>query len=161
MTKNPIPTPWFSITRRKMLGSLLIGAGTLLTGCRMNFLGQCASDKGKVLLNRIPGIPPGIKEAVRFPLIEALLGRRARRFALGASIPDGPLAFTSQHNPIPLSELEQMMVLLAVGGNTGWLYLHPYNPRYAPHIPNYASASARAHVPFGCGLPYERVFLYR
>lgn len=158
MTKNPIPTPWFSITRRKMLGSLLIGAGTLLTGCGMNFLGQCASDKGKVLLNRIPGIPPGIKEAVRFPLIEALLGRRARRFALGASIPDGPLAFTSQHNPIPLSELEQMMVLLAVGGNTGWLYLHPYNPRYAPHIPNYASASGGRTFPSAAGFHTSEFF---
>lgn len=127
MTKNPLHASWFSISRRKMLGTLLAGVGALLTGCRLTFLGQCASEKGKVLLNGIPVIPPGLQEAVRFPLVEALLGRRARRFALGASIPDGPLAFTSQHDPMPLSELEQMMVLQAVAGNTGWLYLHPYN----------------------------------
>jgi hypothetical protein len=41
------------------------------------------------------------------PLIEALHGRRARRFALGAEIPDGPLKFKSRHAPMPLGELEQ------------------------------------------------------
>jgi hypothetical protein len=40
------------------------------------------------------GIPPGLADVIDFPLIEALLGRRGRRFSLGASIPDGPLAFT-------------------------------------------------------------------
>ncbi len=49
---------------------------------------------------------PGLKTALEFPLVEALFGRRARRFCVGASIPDGPLAFTSRHQPLPLSELE-------------------------------------------------------
>jgi pimeloyl-ACP methyl ester carboxylesterase len=47
--------------------------------------------------------PPGLQDVLEFPLVEALYGRRARRFSLGASIPDGPLAFTSQHDPLPLS----------------------------------------------------------
>jgi len=63
--------------------------------------------------------PPGLQDVLTFPLIEALYGRRARRFSLGASIPDGPLAFTSRHDPLPLSELEQMLVLTAAAGNTG------------------------------------------
>ncbi|MER3590336.1 MAG: hypothetical protein C4322_23540, partial [Mastigocladus sp. ERB_26_1] len=53
---------------------------------------------------------PGLKTALEFPLVEALFGRRARRFSVGAAIPDGPLAFTSRHQPLPLSELEQIMV---------------------------------------------------
>ena len=41
--------------------------------------------------------PPGLQDVLKFPLIEALYGRRARRFSLGASIPDGPMEFTSRH----------------------------------------------------------------
>jgi hypothetical protein len=36
--------------------------------------------------------PPGLQDVLEFPLVEALYGRRARRFSLGASLPDGPLA---------------------------------------------------------------------
>ena len=57
---------------------------------------------------------------MNFPLIEAIHGRRSRRFAKGASIPDGPLAFTSRHAPEPLDPLEQMMLLTTIAGNTGW-----------------------------------------
>ncbi|HWR26358.1 MAG TPA: hypothetical protein VN316_00615 [candidate division Zixibacteria bacterium] len=39
--------------------------------------------------------PPGFLDVLEFPLFEALYRRRARRFLLGASIPDGPLAFAS------------------------------------------------------------------
>lgn len=42
----------------------------------------------------------------RFPLLDALFGRRARRFGLGMEIPSGPLAFESTHDPLALSELE-------------------------------------------------------
>jgi hypothetical protein len=44
--------------------------------------------------------PPGMDDLPAFPLIQALLGRRSRRFALSATIPDGPLAFTSGLEPL-------------------------------------------------------------
>lgn len=59
-----------------------------------------------------------LEEALQFPLIEALLGRRSRRFAFGAEITSGPLTFKSSHAPLPLDDLEQMLVLLAAGGRT-------------------------------------------
>ena len=34
-----------------------------------------------------------LRELSAFPLVEALYGRRSRRFALGDEIPDGPLAY--------------------------------------------------------------------
>lgn len=37
----------------------------------------------------------GFKNIETFPLIEALLGRRSRRFFLGAEIPDGVFAYKS------------------------------------------------------------------
>jgi len=102
--------------------------------------------------------PPGLENALAFPLIEALFGRRARRFSLGASIPDGPLAFTSRHEPLPLTELEQMMVLTATAGNTGWHYNITRNARYAPHFPNYAGAAGGRTFPSAAGAHTSEYF---
>jgi hypothetical protein len=63
--------------------------------------------------------PQGLEDALIFPVFEALFDRRSRRFSLGASIPDGLLTYTSCHKPLPLTELEQLMVLAATGGNNG------------------------------------------
>jgi hypothetical protein len=48
-------------------------------------------------------IPPGIKDVSDFKLTDALFGRRARRFFMGASIPDGYFKYTSKHEPLPLT----------------------------------------------------------
>jgi hypothetical protein len=78
-------------------------------------------------------------ELLRFPLIEALAGRRSRRFCMGAEIPDGMgaeipdgvLAFKSKNKPIPLSELEQLLVLSTMGGVTGWHFAIMRHKKYA------------------------------
>jgi hypothetical protein len=41
-----------------------------------------------------------LAELLRFPLMEAVFGRRSRRFCLGSEIPDGVLAFKSKHKAI-------------------------------------------------------------
>jgi hypothetical protein len=69
-----------------------------------------------------------IEDLLRYPLFEALFGRRARRFGLGMKIPDGPLAFTSRHAPQPLSELERSVLLAAATGVTGWNFGVPFGP---------------------------------
>lgn len=148
----------FSITRRKLLGSMLLGAGTLLTGCQLKSLGERAKYSGNVLLDRIPSYQPGLVDAIQFPLIEALHGRRSRRFALGDSIPDGPFTFTSNHDPLPLSELEQMLILTTVAGNTGWQFLIPHNQNYLPNIPNYAAAAGGRTFPSGAGFHTTEFF---
>ncbi len=84
------------------------------------------------------GETDALRELAAFPLVEALFGRRSRRFALGAEIPDGPLAYRSRHEPLPLSDLERMLVLTAMGGTTGWHYSITRHARYAPHVSNYA-----------------------
>lgn len=55
--------------------------------------------------------PIGFKEMVDFGLIEALLGRRSRRFFMGAEMPDGVFAYKSRHKPAPLTDLEKMLVV--------------------------------------------------
>jgi hypothetical protein len=42
-----------------------------------------------------------LNELLKFPLMEAIAGRRFRRFCMSAKIPDGVLAFKSKHKPLP------------------------------------------------------------
>ena len=72
-----------------------------------------------------PGPPPGM---VEFPLIEAVYGRRSRRFGLGMEIPSGPLAFKSDSDPVPLTELEKAILVAAGTGLTGWSFGIPFGP---------------------------------
>jgi len=73
--------------------------------------------------------PNRIEDLLRFPLVEALFGRRARRFGLGMEIPTGPLAFRSKKDPLPLTDLEQMILVAAATGVSGWTFGVPYTPR--------------------------------
>ena len=93
-----------------------------------------------------------------FPLMEALLGRRSRRFALGDELPDGPLAFRSRHEALPLSELERMLVLSTMGGTTGWHYSITRNAHYAPHASNYAGGAAGRTFPSAAGFHTAELF---
>ena len=61
-----------------------------------------------------------LTDVATYPLLSALFGRRARRFGLGMSIPDGPLAYTSQHEPVPLNDLERALLVLCGTGVSGW-----------------------------------------
>lgn len=148
----------FSQTRRKALGTLFIAAGSLAGGLGMKSLAQQAETRGKLLLDGLSEIPEGLKEAVQFPLVEALYGRRARRFALGDEIPDGPLKFKSKHAPLALSDLEQMLVLTAAAGNTGWHHMIYRHKRYAPHLSNYSGAAGGRTFPSAAGFHTSEFF---
>jgi hypothetical protein len=99
-----------------------------------------------------------LRELAAFPLVEALFGRRSRRFALGDEIPDGPLAYKSRHEPVPLTELERMLVLSAMGGTTGWHYSITRHARYAPHVSNYSAEAAGRTFPSAAGFHTAELF---
>src|SRR5215211_7185939 len=99
-----------------------------------------------------------LRELAAFPLVEALFGRRSRRFALGDAIPDGPLAYKSRHEPVPLSDLERMLVLCAMGGTTGWHYAITRHARYAPYMSNYAAGAAGRTFPSAAGFHTAELF---
>lgn len=63
-----------------------------------------------------------------YPLLEAITGRRSRRFGLGMEIPSGPLAYKSEAEPRPLSELERSVLVAAGTGVTGWHFGVPFGP---------------------------------
>lgn len=101
---------------------------------------------------------PGLNDALKFSLADALYGRRARRFFYGAEIPDGYFKYKSKHDPFPLTELEQMVVLTAAGGNTGWHNLIMRAARYAPHLSNYACSAGGRTFPSAAGFHTSELF---
>src|SRR6185437_6902808 len=64
-------------------------------------------------------VPEGLRAALEYGLADAVRARRSRRFGLGMTMPEGPLAHTSAHAPVPLSELEQAFLVWAGTGATG------------------------------------------
>src|SRR5688500_1311652 len=100
-----------------------------------------------------------MQDLASFPLLAAIYGRRSRRFAMGGAIPDGPLAYESTHDPVPLSDLERLIVLTSMAGSTGWHYAITRNARYAPHFANYAGGAGGRTFPSAAGFhPTEFFF---
>jgi len=103
-------------------------------------------------------LPAGFKEMLSFGLIDALLGRRSRRFFMGAKIPDGMFAYQSRHTPVPLTELERLLVVAACGSNTNWHYLIYRAKRYAPYLSNYAGSAGGRTFPSSAGFHTSMTF---
>jgi len=97
-------------------------------------------------------------DMLSFPLIEALLGRRSRRFFMGAEIPDGVFAYKSAHKELPLTDFEKMLVVSACAGNTSWHHLIYRAARYAPHLSNYAGAAGGRVFPSAAGFHTSQTF---
>jgi hypothetical protein len=103
-------------------------------------------------------LPAGFQDMLSFGLIEALLGRRSRRFFMGAEIPDGVFAYKSRHKSLRLTELEKLLVVAACGTNTGWHYLIYRAKRYAPYLSNYAGAAGGRTFPSSAGFHTSMTF---
>src|SRR2546428_13843610 len=55
----------------------------------------------------------------QYPLFEALYGRRSRRFARGFAIVEGPFQHASHATTLPLTELEEALLVASGVGITG------------------------------------------
>jgi len=114
-----------------------------------------------------PGLPPvtpsaaeraALAEAARFPLLDAIYGRRSRRFPVGGRIPAGPLAFASRRPVEPLSDVERAVVLATVTGTTGWHFAISHHPGYAPRLPNYSGSATGRTFPSAAGFHTSQFF---
>ncbi len=146
------------LNRREALGSLMLASGAVLTGFGFPHKGNHLKMKGRTMIDGLQHVPKGLAEAIKFPLIEALYGRRARRFSKGAEIPDGPLKYKSKHAPKPLSNLEQMMILAAATGNTGFHHMIYRSASYAPYLANYSLAAGGRTFPSAAGFHTTEFF---
>jgi hypothetical protein len=99
-----------------------------------------------------------LSDLLKFPLLEGIAGRRSRRFCMGAEIPDGVLAFKSKQKPIPLSELEQLIVLASMAGVTGWHFGIIRHARYAPKLSNYCASPVGRTFPSAAGFITPELF---
>lgn len=63
---------------------------------------------------------PALEELAKYPLLDALRGRRSRRFGLGMKMESGPLAYQSRHAPLCLTEEEEALLAFAACGVTGY-----------------------------------------
>jgi hypothetical protein len=103
-------------------------------------------------------VPAGLKDMLEFGFVEALLGRRSRRFFMGAEIPDGVFAYKSRREVLPLTELEKLLVVNACGGNTGWHNMIYHAERYAPYLSNHAGAASGRTFPSAAGFHTSMTF---
>lgn len=99
-----------------------------------------------------------LKELSEFPLFEAVLGRRSRRFPVGGEIPDGVLAFKSRKESRPLTDLQRALVLATVTGQTGWHFGISRHPGYAPQFPNYSGSAIGRTFPSAAGFHTTQFF---
>ena len=53
---------------------------------------------------------PQVAAAWNFPLFEAIVGCRSRRFGFGMELSHGPFSFKSDKNPVPLDEAETAII---------------------------------------------------
>jgi hypothetical protein len=60
-----------------------------------------------------------LHEVWEYPLFEALFGRRSRRFGLGFEMAEGPFKYKSQRASVPLSDLEEALLVAAGVGFSG------------------------------------------
>jgi hypothetical protein len=103
-------------------------------------------------------LPPGFEDMLSFRYIDALLGRRSRRFFRGAEIPAGVFAYKSRQASVPLSELEKLLVVAACGSNTSWHHMVYRAQRYAPYLSNYAGSAGGRVFPSAAGFHTSMTF---
>jgi hypothetical protein len=63
--------------------------------------------------------PNPVHKIWEYPLFDALFGRRSRRFGLGFETTEGPFKYKSRHTPLPLSDIEEAMLVAAGVGFSG------------------------------------------
>src|SRR6202453_4889976 len=72
-----------------------------------------------------------------------------------------PLSITeyeSEHEPLRVSQLERWLVLVAMGGVTGWSNLVTRHDRYAPHLSNYSGSASGRTLASAAGFQTSEIF---
>src|SRR5438045_8985760 len=85
-----------------------------------------------------------LDQAWTYPLFEALYRRRSRRFGLGFEMREGPFRYKSAHAPVPLSELEEALLVGAGAGFTGLAFWALATPAPYPRLSGRPSPTPRA-----------------
>jgi hypothetical protein len=93
-----------------------------------------------------------------FALIDAIVGRRSRRFGTGMEMPSGPLAYRSEAEPLSLSELERSILVAAGTGVTGWSFGVPHGPDRPEEHAHYTQRFTGRTAPTAAGIGTPTLF---
>lgn len=63
--------------------------------------------------------PEGLQDALSYPFFQTVWDRKSRRVGLGMEVESDVLTFRSRYEPVPLSELEEALLVMAGTGLTG------------------------------------------
>ncbi|MDX2005947.1 MAG: hypothetical protein SFU83_11775 [Meiothermus sp.] len=99
-----------------------------------------------------------LENLLKFPLTDALFGRRSRRFALGGELKDSPVAYISRYEPYPLSELERLLILCTCAGLTGWHSAISHHAKAQGYLPSYSGQAAGRTYPSAAGFHTTQLF---
>lgn len=99
-----------------------------------------------------------LTDLLNYPLMDAIAGRRSRRFGLGMEIPSGPLAYESESDPIPLTETEQAALVAAGTGVTGWHFGVPFGPDRPDSHAHYSVRFTGRSIPTAGGFGTPALF---
>lgn len=102
-------------------------------------------------------VPDSVKN---FTLLDTIVGRRSRRFGMGMTIPDGPLAYESNFEPVPLTDDERALLAFAGIGVTGFNLGMPHtasgdSEKGANYILRYTGRTA----PSGAGIESSEILV--
>lgn len=81
---------------------------------------------------------PGLQELFSYPLMDAIVDRRTRRVARGTSVAAGPLSHDSKNAPVPLTKLEEAVLIVATG-LTGSSTMHDVTTKNAAGEPSFSA----------------------
>ncbi len=67
----------------------------------------------------LQGAPPGLIDALGYPLFQSVFDRKSRRVGLGMTVGSDVIPYASPYEPVPLSELEEALLVMGATGLTG------------------------------------------
>ena len=70
-------------------------------------------------LGIVSGAPLGFTDALTYPYFQSVFDRKSRRVALGMTVESDVLDYASPYEPVPLSELEEALLVMAGTGLNG------------------------------------------
>jgi hypothetical protein len=67
----------------------------------------------------IANAPDGLVDALTYPFFQTIFDRKSRRVGLGMTVGSDVIPYESPYEPVPLSELEEALLVMAATGLTG------------------------------------------
>ena len=67
----------------------------------------------------IANAPDGLVDALTYPFFQTIFDRKSRRVGLGMTVGSKVIPYESPYEPVPLSELEEALLVMAATGLTG------------------------------------------